>query len=105
MLMKVGTKQNAQRIFLAEDARKIKVEANLTDRWFFAVLRCIRATYGKSFIQKGIKPALSDRKNVFESLFEFKKIAMESSGGAITLHFVVFCLYVGLFINRIAALR
>ncbi len=70
-----------------------------------AVLRYIRATFGKSSIQKGIKTALQDRKNIFESLFEVKKIPMESSGGEITPHSVVYCLDVDLFINLIAALR
>ncbi len=69
-----------------------------------AVLRCLRATFWKSSIQKGIKCALQDRKNIFESLFEVEKIPMESSGGAITPHSVVYCFYVDLFINWIATL-
>ncbi len=97
MLVKVAAKQKVPRIFL--------VEAKLSDRQLFSVLRCTRATFGKSFIQKGIKSALHDRKNLFESLFEVKKIPMEPSGGAITLHSIVCCLDVDLVINRIAALH
>ncbi len=63
------------------------------------------SNFGKSSIQKGIKSALQDRKNIFESLFDVKKIPMESSGGVITPHSVVYCRDVDLFINRIAALR
>ncbi len=66
---------------------------------------CIRATFGKSSVQKGITSALHDRENIFERLFEVKKIAMESKGGAITTHSVVYCVDVDLFINRITALR
>ncbi len=70
-----------------------------------AILRCIRATFGKSSIQKGKKSAVQDLKNIFESLFGVKKIPMESSGGATTPYSVVYCLDVVLFINWIAALR
>ncbi len=68
-------------------------------------MRCIRATFGKSSVQKGIKSALHDHKNILESLFEVKKIPMESYGGAITSHSVVYCVHVDLFINRITTLR
>ncbi len=44
MSVKVDTKQEAPRIFPAEDAIKMKLEAGLSDRQLFAVLRCIRAT-------------------------------------------------------------
>ncbi len=81
MSVKVDEKQEAPRIFSAEDAIKMNLEAELSDRQFFAVLRCIRATFGKSSVQKGIKSALHARKNIFESLFEVKKIPMESYGG------------------------
>ncbi len=83
----------------------MKVEAELSDRQLFAVLRCIRTKFGKSSIQKGIQSAVQGRKNIFESLFEVKKIPMESSGGAITPHSVAYCRDVDLFINRLAALR
>ncbi len=83
----------------------MKLEAELSDRQFFTVLRCIRATFGKSSIQKGIKSAVHDRKNILECLFEVEKIPMESYGGAITPHSVVYCVDVDLFINRIATLR
>ncbi len=43
MSVKVGAKQEAPRIFSAEDAFKIKLGAELSDRQLFAVLRCIRA--------------------------------------------------------------
>ncbi len=98
MSVKVDAKQKAPRIFSAEDAIKMKLEA---DRQLFAILRCIRATFGKSSVQKGIKSALHDRQNIFE----VKKIPMESYGGAITPHSVIYCVDVDLFINRITALR
>ncbi len=93
MSVKVDAKKEAPRILSTDDAIKMNVEAELSDQQLFAVLRCIRATFGKSSIQKGIKPALQDRKNIFESLFEVKKIPMESSGGAITPHSVVYSIY------------
>ncbi len=61
--------------------------------------------FGKTSIQKGIKSAVQDLKNIFESLFKVKKIPMKSSGGAITPHSVVYCLDVHLFIIRVAVLR
>ncbi len=66
-------------IFSGEDEIEIKLEAELPDRQLFAILRCIRATLGKSSVQKGILSALYDRKNIFESLFEVKKILIESN--------------------------
>ncbi len=45
MSVKVDAKQEAPRIFSAEDAIKMKLEAELSYRQLFAVLRCIRATF------------------------------------------------------------
>ncbi len=105
MSVKVDAKKEAPRILSTDDAIKMKVETELSDRQLFAVLRCLRAPFGKSSIKKRIKSTLQDRKNIFESLFEVKKGPMESSGGAITPHSVVYRRDADLFINRIAALR
>ncbi len=40
------------RMFSADDAIKMKFEADLSDRQLFVVLRCIRATFGKASIPK-----------------------------------------------------
>ncbi len=58
-------KQETPRMFSAEDATTMKLEAELSYQQLFAFLSCIRATFGKSSVQKGIKSALHDRKNIF----------------------------------------
>ncbi len=66
MSVREEAKQETARIFSAEDATKMKLEAELSYRQLFGVSSCIRATFGKSSVQKGIKSALHDRNNVFE---------------------------------------
>ncbi len=43
MSVKVDAKKDAPRILSTDDAIKMKVEAELSNRQLFAVLRCIRA--------------------------------------------------------------
>ncbi len=80
MSVKVDAKQEAPRIFSVEDANKMKLETELSDRQVFAFLRYIRATFGKPSIQKGIKSALYDRNNIFCLQTETTTIQVGTSG-------------------------
>ncbi len=103
--LQLGAPEEEERIYTTSEAIRLKVDADLSDRNLFKVLKSIRYIFGRKSLQSGIKAALFQHKNMFSDLFAVKKIPMESPGGVRMPHVVVYCIDVISFINRVAALR
>ncbi len=71
--------EEAERIYTISEAIRLKVDADLSDRNLFKVLKSIIYIFGRKSLQSGIKAALFQHKSMFSDLFAVKKIPMESA--------------------------
>ncbi len=71
--LQLGAPGEAERIYTISEAMRLKVDAGLSDRNLFKVLKSIRYILGGRSLPSGIKAALFQHKNMFSDLFAVKK--------------------------------
>ncbi len=101
MPVKLYARKKPKILFSLKKVVQMKLEADLSDRQLLGVLKSMKRAFGKSSPRRGIEPALQNLKHTFEDLFAVKKVKLETFCGITTPHFVVYCLDIFEFVNRI----
>jgi hypothetical protein len=98
-------KCESQATLSATDVISMKVNANLSDRQLFQILRDFRLKFGRQSVESNVKSVLSQRKSIFKDLFSQETIEFKDSKDNPILRPFVFCHDTQEFIERILLLR
>ena len=102
MKVQLGEKQSSSAPQLSvNEAIAIQINAGLSDRQLFIVLRDLRLKFGRKAIQSEVRSLLVERKTIFSDLFSKEMVTFVDSKGDSILRPFVYCNDISEFISRI----
>jgi len=89
----------------ANEAIAMQINAGLSDRQLFKVLKDLRLKFGRKVIESQVQSILVERKTIFADLFSKEMVNFVDSHGKSMIRPFVFCNDISEFISRILFLR
>lgn len=89
----------------ASEAIAMQINAGLSDRQLFKVLRDLRLKFGRKVIEKEMQSVLVQRKTIFADLFSKEMVSFVDLNGKTVVKPLVFCNDISEFIDRVLFLR